>query len=143
MSNRQAELSKIGRKSAARAITFHSLGFTPPVLKRTVKAIGLMKGTKMNYRVFILALCLLNHVLLNYKYCEEVEKKFGLKLSTAFIIRWFKTIGSFKRIYRRTSRFLPEKYSWLNIRLHKRFMAFSMLFDCLTTIFMTTSKTRC
>ena len=73
MSNRQAELSKIGRKSAAKAITFHSLGFTPPVLKRTVKGVDLLKGMKMKYHTFIFALYLLNPALMNYGYCEEVE----------------------------------------------------------------------
>ena len=82
----------------------------------------------MKHHAFIYALYLPNSALSNYEYHEEMQKKFSICLSNAFITRWFKNIGPFRGNYRKTSRFPLSKYSQLITRLLNRYLAFVCLF---------------
>ena len=108
---RLSQLARIGRKSADKAISYHHQGFIPSIQKQTVRGVGSLKRMKMKHHAYIYTLYLSNPALPNYGYCEEMGKKFGLKLSPTFITRWFKTIGPFKGTFRKTSKFPPAKYS--------------------------------
>ena len=72
--DRLAQLAKIGRNAAIKAVTFYELGFIPSFLKNTAKGVGSLKGLKMKHHAFIFALYLSNPALPNYGYCEEIEK---------------------------------------------------------------------
>ena len=85
--DRLAQLAKIGRNAAIKAVTFYELGFIPSFLKNTAKGVGSLKGLKMKHHAFIFALYLSNPALPNYGYCEEIEEKFGITLSNTFITR--------------------------------------------------------
>ena len=127
--NRLMELTKIGRKSAMKAINYHNLDSIPFLKKNARKGVGSYKRLKMKHHAFIFSLYLSNPSLPNYGYCEEMKEKYGISISTSFISRWFKTIGPFKGNYRKTSRFPPAKYSKKNTRLLKRYLAFASQFD--------------
>ena len=85
--DRLSVIAKIGKHSAEKAIEYHTLGFIPSLQKKTPHGVGSMKGLKMNHHAFIFALYLSNPALPNYGYCEEMQKRFGISLSNAFITR--------------------------------------------------------
>ena len=112
--DRLSLIARVGKHSAEKAISYYDLGFIPSLQKKIPKGVGSLKGLKMKHHAFIFALYLSNPALPNYGYCEEMQKKFGISLSNAFITRWFKSIGPFKGNYRKTRRFPPAKYSQSN-----------------------------
>ena len=127
--DRLIELTKIGRKSAFKAIKFHHLDSISFLKKNARKGVDSYKGLKMKHHAFIFSLYLSNPFLPNYWYCEEVKKKYDISIFSSFITRWFNTIGPFKGTYRKTSRFPTSKYSGKNTRLLKRYLAFDNQFN--------------
>ena len=70
-----------------------------------------MKGLNMAHHSFIYQLYLFNPSFPLVGYVEEIQKTFGLEVSTSLIQQWFNTIGPFKGTMRATSRYPTARNS--------------------------------
>ena len=61
------------------------MGIITSIKKRNVKRVGSKKGIMIKHHTFIFTLYLENPTLPNVGYCEDMEKEFGMVLSSSFV----------------------------------------------------------
>ena len=114
-----AKEAAISNDSAHRIIKLQREGMhSMPVSKRGHgrTGIGSMKQLSIDHHCFIYELYKNNPSMPLSGYCEEFFLRFGVKLSDAFIKRWFDTIRPYKGSLRVTSSHNISRYNDENIR---------------------------
>ena len=108
-----SELTKISTYSAAKAIGFYNNGKTVQREKRGTKkkGVGSLKNLGMEHHAFIYELYLRNPSRPADGYICRLCERYGIHVSSSFILSWFHTVGPFKGTMRVTSTFPPDKDS--------------------------------
>ena len=107
-----AELAKIGKMSAAKAVKFAEKGeLSFPTKGRPPEGIGSGIGLRWEHHRFLYDAYLDNPSALREEYLAKFYAEYGIVLSLSFVSLWFKRGGPFPGLFRVTSVFPRAKNS--------------------------------